>query len=246
MLEPTLPVVAVLGTAAFLVGLSKGGLGGGLGPFITILVALVTGPSRAIGVLLPILMVADVAAVWVHRHDWDRGIVLRLLPGAVVGVAVTSLFLGSVDDRAVELVLAGLSLVFVVYRLLEPRLRGLRMEVGPGLAVAAGTASGVASTIAHAGAPPVVAYLLAARTPPVTYVATTAVFFTVVNWLKVPGYLAAGLLDTSALRLAPLAVLLVPGVLVGRWLVRRIDARVFERVVLVLLVVGAVYLLVDR
>ena len=244
MVEPTFAVVAALGAAAFLVGLSKGGLGGGLGPLITILVAFVTGPSRAIALLLPVLIAADVAAVWVHRRDWDRGIVLRLLPGAVVGVAVTSLFLGSVDDRAVELVLAVLSLVFVVYRLLEPRLRGVRMEVGPLAAVAAGTASGVASTIAHAGAPPVVAYLLAARTPPVAYVATSAVFFSVVNWLKVPGYLAAGLLDGSALALAPVAVLLVPGVLAGRWLVHRVDARVFERVVLVLLVVGAVYLLV--
>jgi uncharacterized membrane protein YfcA len=244
-IEPTPSVVAVLGTAAFLIGLSKGGLGGGLGPFITVLVAVVTGPSQAIGVLLPVLMTADVAAVWVHRRDWDRNLVRRLLPGAVIGIAATSLLLGNVDDRVVEWGLIVLSVAFAAYRLIEPRLRRMQLRVGPGLALVAGAASGFTSTIAHSGTPPIAVYLLAARTPPVTYVATTAVFFFVVNWLKVPGYLAAGLLDASVLRLAPLALLLVPGVLVGRWLVDRVEQQVFERIVIGLLLFGAVYLLVS-
>lgn len=63
-------MLAVVGAAAFLIGVSKGGVGGGLGPLITILVAVATTPSQAIGVLLPLLMIGDVAAVWVHRRDW--------------------------------------------------------------------------------------------------------------------------------------------------------------------------------
>ena len=242
-LEATPVVVAALGGAAFLVGLSKAGLGGGLGPLITILVALVTTPTQAIGVLLPVLMAGDVLALATLRGRWDRSAIVALLPGAAFGVAVASLFLGTVDDRVVEVVLAVLSLLFVAYRLLEPRLLAAPPTPGRRTAVVAGVSSGVTSTVAHAGGPPVAAYLLAARVEPVAFVATSAAFFFVVNWLKVPGYVAAGLLDATVVRLAPLALFLVPGVLVGRLLVHRIDARLFERVVLVLLTVGAVNLL---
>ncbi|HSJ43555.1 MAG TPA: TSUP family transporter [Euzebyales bacterium] len=112
-LELTPLVVAVIGAAAFLIGLSKGGVGGGIGPLITILVAVIVTPSHAIGVLLPLLMIGDLAAVWVHRADWDRHIVARLLPAATAGVVVASLFLRQTSDRGIEIFLAVLSVAFV-------------------------------------------------------------------------------------------------------------------------------------
>lgn len=237
-------VIAMIGVAALLIGLSKGGIGGGMGPLITILVAVVLTPSQAIGVLLPLLMAGDVVAVWTYRHDWDRGAVARLLPAAAAGVVIASIFLRQTSERGIELFLVLLSLGFVLYRLAEPRVRGLRLRAGTPLAVAAGATSGITSTIAHAGGPPVAIYLLAAGSPPVSFVATSAVFFFIVNWLKVPGYTAAGLFAAEMLWLAPLGTLIVPGVALGRWAVRRVSPVVFERVVLALLVVGAVYLLV--
>jgi uncharacterized membrane protein YfcA len=78
----------------------------------------------------------------------------------------------------------------------------------------------------------------------VGFVATSAVFFFVVNWLKVPGYIAADLLEAGMVRVVPFALLIWPGVVVGRWLVERVDAVVFERLILVLLLVGAIYLLI--
>ena len=168
-----------------------------------------TGEAHSV---LMILMAGDVLALWTLRGRWDRAVVLAMVPGAVLGVAAASLFLGGVDDRVVEVVLAVLSLVFVVYRLVEPRLLADPPVPGRRGALVAGLASGVTSTVAHAGGPPVAAYLLAAR--------------------------------VEAVRLVPLAVFLVPGVLVGRRLVDRVDRRLFERVVLSLLVLGALYLLV--
>jgi uncharacterized membrane protein YfcA len=242
-LELTPAVLVVIGAAAFLIGLSKGGVGGGLGPLITILVAVATTPSQAIGVLLPLLMIGDVAALWVHRGDWDRPTLLRLLPSAAVGIVVASVFLRQTSDRGIELFLAALSVAFVVYRIVEPRLRRVRLHAGTPLAVTAGATSGITSTVAHAGGPPVAIYLLAAGAQPVPFVATSAAFFFVVNWLKVPGYIAADLLDLGMVRVAPFALLIWPGVTAGRWLVERVDGAVFERVILVLLLAGAAYLL---
>jgi hypothetical protein len=150
------------------------------------------------------------------------------------------------SERGLQIFLAVLSVVFVVYRLAEPRIRSFDFRPGAGWGVAAGFTSGVTSTIAHSGGPPVVVYLLASRTPPITYVATTAVFFGIVNWLKVPGYIAAGLVDFTLLtRLAPFALLTFPGALAGRFLVERVSKVVFDRIVIGLLIVGAVYLLVS-
>ena len=238
-------VAAVVSVAALLIGLSKGGLGGGVGPLITLLVALVVPADVAIGLLLPLLMVGDVSALVAHRGRWDRRLLIRLLPGAVAGVVVASVFLGRVSPELLRVTLAAVTLATVAYKVLEPRLRDRHLRVRPWHGGVAGFVSGVTSTVAHVGGPPVVVYLVLARTPAVSYVATLAVFFWVVNWIKVPGYLVAGLFEWPLLwRLAPTALLIPVGTALGRWGVHRVEQRTFDRAVLALLVVGAVLLLV--
>jgi len=68
----------------------------------------------------------------------------------------------------------------------------------------------------------------------------------VTNWIKVPYYYQAGLLNFQALLgiiwLAPLVPL---GVWIGRRLARRVDRLVFERIILVLLGITGIFLLVS-
>jgi hypothetical protein len=111
--------------------------------------------------------------------------------------------------------------------------------------VVAGASSGVTSTIAHAGGPPIAIYLLLVRATSRYYVATSALFFAVVNWLKVPGYLGAGVFDAGLIvRLAPTAALIPPGILIGRWAMGRISQQTFDRLILASLTAGAVLLLI--
>ena len=142
--------------------------------------------------------------------------------------------------------LAVFTVAFVVYRLLESRLvPSSAAAPGPIWAAVAGAGAGVTSTVAHVGGPPVAVYLLAARVPPRPYVATSAAFFFVVNWLKVPGYLGADLFDGALLRaVAPTVVLIGPGILVGRWFVTVVRQEVFDGFILASLVVGAVLLVI--
>ncbi len=109
--EITPAVLAAVAAAALLVGLAKGGLSG-LGPLLTVLVATVMPTRVAIGVLLPMLMVGDVASLVVHRGHWDQSMLRRLLPGAALGVLIASLFLQSVSERGLQIMLA-LSLVLI-------------------------------------------------------------------------------------------------------------------------------------
>lgn len=54
--------------AVLIVGLSKGGFGGGLGVLGVPLLSLAVSPVQAAAVLLPVLCVMDLASLWAFRH----------------------------------------------------------------------------------------------------------------------------------------------------------------------------------
>ena len=78
--------ILMAAVVAFLIGLSKGGLGGMLGALAVPMMALVMPAREVIGLVLPLLMFADIFAVALHWKRWDRRLVMLLIPGAVVVV----------------------------------------------------------------------------------------------------------------------------------------------------------------
>ncbi len=242
MVTPSIVVAVTL--AAFSIGLAKGGLAGA-GSLTTIIVAQAVPADVALGTLLPFLMVGDVvalSALWRHV-DWP--IVKRILPTAAVGVAGSALFLRQLSAEAIEIALVAIIVAFSAYRM--ALLAGRVPAAGPTSRLAspaagsiAGLATGVTSTIAHAGGPPVSIYLLSKGLRPLAYAGTSAAIFWAINWMKVPGYAMAGLFDWPLLwRLAPCALAIVPGVVAGRYVAARVQPRTFELMVLFGMLVGA-------
>lgn len=90
-------------------------------------------------------------------------------------------------------------------------------------------------------------YFLAARFPVQAFLGTSAWFFAVVNVSKLPFWFGLGLITPQG---AVTALLLVPVVLaaafVGRAFARRVDQRLFDRIVIVLTVIGSLSLLIPR
>jgi uncharacterized membrane protein YfcA len=237
----------VIGLAAFLTGLSKGGLGGSLGVLITPIVVLVMPSNQAVGFTLPILMLGDVFAMAAHWGYWDGKILRALLPGAIVGVTLGTFVLTNISAAVLRDALGVLVLVFFVYRLLEIRLQSrLALWKAKWLGVATGGLAGFTSTLAHAGGPPITIYLLMQKLSPPMFVATSVLFFTVVNWIKVPYYWVAGLFDfQTQLRLAWLLLAVPVGVWAGKWLTQRAPREIFDRIILVLLAITGVWLLLE-
>lgn len=229
-----------------MIGLSKGGLGGTLGALATPLMALVMPANRVIGLLLPVLMLADVFAVAWHWRRWDGRLLRLLLPGSLVGVALGMLFLSRVSPDVLKLALGIITLVFAAYKLLEERVhRRLPYRPADWHGYLAGGVAGFSSTLAHNGGPPASIYLLLQGVSPRAFIATSAVFFAILNWFKVPFYWQAGLFDARLLAQVALpAVALVPaGVWVGRWLGLRLPQRRFEQVIVVLLLLSGLLLI---
>jgi uncharacterized membrane protein YfcA len=237
-------LLAVVALTGLMIGFGKAGVAGTVGPFVTVLMALVLPADVALGLLLPMLIVADGFAMAAYWRRWDLTALRRLLVAAVIGIAIGSVTINSVNETVLRRLIAVSILAFALLFVLT---RGARMPVSAERpwAYAAGTTSGFVSTVAHSGGPPIVAYLMSTKTEPVKLVGTTIVYFTAVNLIKVPGYFYAGLFDAQLILSTAPAWISVPlGIALGKRLVHRINTVLFERLILILLVAGALVLFV--
>jgi uncharacterized membrane protein YfcA len=247
MIENHFVFYAVAGLVAFLVGLSKGGLGGTMGALATPLMALVLPGEPVIGLVLPILIFADFFAVALHWGHWNKRLILLLIPGAIVGVTIGTYLITSAPTGALRRVLGVIVLLFVVYKVFEKRiLQVITYEGRAGHGVLAGMITGFSSSLAHIGGPPVSIYLLLEDVTPRVFIATSALFFMILNWIKVPYYIYADLFNLHRLwQIAFLMPLVPAGVWVGKWLAGKVDKETFEKIIVVLLAITAVILLIE-
>lgn len=248
IVDPLFYMLAI--PAVVLLGLSKGGLAG-VGALSLPMLVFAIGPVQAAAILLPLLIVQDVVGVWAFRRTLDRFVLAWMLPGAAIGIAGGYVFAASVSPGGVMAAVGGISGLFGAYRLWTAR--AARPADHPsGIAASgwagalAGVVSGLTSQIAHAGGPPFQVWVLPRRLPPPMLAGTTAVFFAVVNWLKVPAYWALGQFTATNLRTA--AVLMpvaIASTFAGVWLVRRIEAARFYTLIYVLMIVTGAKLVWD-
>jgi uncharacterized membrane protein YfcA len=224
--------------AVTLLGLAKGGFSG-LGTLSLPLMALVVSPVQAAAIMLPTLIVQDVVSVWAYRYTWDRRNVVILVLGATFGILTGYLMAAQVSDAAIKLVVGLISIAFAVRRLVlerggrEPKATPADVPRG----MFWGWVTGFTSMIAHAGGPPFQIYVMPQRLPRDVFVGTGAVVFALINWIKVPPYLALGQFTgenmATAAALFPVAI---ASTWAGVLLVRRVSGQLFYTAVYVLLV----------
>lgn len=236
---------ALLGVAAVVVGLSKTAVPGA-GTIAVAIFAAVLPAKQSTGVLLLLLIVADIFAVTMYRRHADWKTLLRLAPAVVVGVLVGVVFLWFADDLWVKRTIGVILLAVIALTLWRRRL-GAQVAGGSHRIAAAtyGTLGGFTTMVANAAGPVMSMYFLAARFEVKAFLGTAAWFFAIVNLFKVPFSLGIGIITVPGLIVDALLVPLVVGAaFLGRWLADRMPQSVFEKLVIVFTVVGALYLLV--
>lgn len=228
--------------AALLIGFAKGGFSG-LGMLATPVLALAMPPGEAAAAVLPVLIVQDVISVWTFRRDWDGWIIAWMLPGALVGIILGYLFAASMDEHALTLAIGLLTLGFGCYRLwIERGGRVAAPSNSPGwVGTLFGVMCGLTSQISHAGSPAFQIWVTPRQLPHLRYAGTTAVLFACMNWLKVPSYLALGVIHARVLQLAALVMpVAIISTIVAIRLMYRIDPSRYYRVIYLLMVlIGA-------
>ena len=217
--------------AVLLMGLSKSGFGAGFGALATPLLALTVPVPQAAAIMLPLLLVMDAFGVKALFLQRDAALIRLLVPAGLLGTVLGTLLFGVLSPRTVAAVVGGLTLLFLAQRLLFPP----RADSKPPprwLGFILGIASGFTSFVAHAGSPPISAYVLPLRLAPLTFTATMATFFAVINLSKWLPYAWLGLIDLrnlgTSLALMPLAPV---GVWLGIRLVPHIRPVLFYRLV---------------
>lgn len=215
--------------AVLLLGLSKSGFGAGFGSLAVPMMALAVTVPQAAAILMPILFVMDIMGLTAYRGKWDAGLLRFLIPAGLVGTVIGTLLFRLLDARMVAGIVGVFTLLFLAQRLLFPP----RADSPPPPKWLGGiltVTSGFTSFVAHAGGPPVTAYVLPLRLAPVTFAATMSVFFFVINLSKWIPYGWLGLLDlrnmATSLALMPFAPI---GVLIGVRLAHRIQPKLFYR-----------------
>ncbi len=216
------------GLAAFLLGLSKGGM-----PAVAVLsvplLSLVMDPILAAGLLLPLYLVADWYAIYLFRKAFSVRNLKILLPAGAIGVLAGFFAVSNVPTDAVKLLLAVIGLSYVanafVKRLRKGDVPPRPADVPRGLFW--GSLAGLTSYIAHSGAPPYQTYVLPQKLEKMVYLGTTTIFFASVNLLKLPTFVLAGQMTWDSLSQA---VWLAPFALLGAWSGAQISRLLPERI----------------
>jgi uncharacterized membrane protein YfcA len=254
MTLPDVPVafypVAVL--AILLTGISKGGFAAGAGGLGVPLMSLFVAPPVAAGIMLPILCAMDLFGVHAYRGRWSTKHLAALVPGALIGIVLGGLAFGALPVDAVRLLLGLIAIVFSLNQAfgftqwITSKLAAERSAPGRVAGTFWGALSGFTSTLAHAGGPPFAIWMLPQKLDKTTLVATSAVFFLVVNYVKLVPYGMLGQLNTSNLTASLLFAPLAPiGIWLGVWLHKRISERSFYAISYSLLFATGVKLVWD-
>ncbi|QPL06669.1 MULTISPECIES: sulfite exporter TauE/SafE family protein [Actinomyces] len=235
---------AILVVAAAATGIAKTALPGAA-TLAVALFAAVLPAKESTGTMLVLLLIGDVLAIWMYRHDADWSELRRLVPGVLAGVVLGAVFLHLVSDEAARRLIGALLLVLIAATLALMRLPEPPEVQGPLGRAIYGTAAGFTTMAANAGGPVTTMYFLASRFSVMTFLGTTAWFFFTVNLVKLPLSIGLGLIraETLWVDLALVPVVIVSA-LAGRWLAARMDKRIFDPLVTILTVASAAHLLV--
>ena len=215
--------------AVLLLGISKSGFGAGFGSLAVPLMAMAVTVPQAAAVLMPVLLLMDLLGIAVFRKDFDKALLKFLVPFALVGTLIGALLFKLLDAKVVAGMVGAFTLLFLAQRLLFPP----RPDSPPPprwLGALLTITSGFTSFIAHAGGPPISAYVIPLRLSPLKFTATLAFLFFVINLSKWIPYAWLGLLDmrnlSTSLVLLPLAPI---GVWIGVRVARRVSPLLFYR-----------------
>ena len=231
---------------ALLIGMSKTGVPG-VSMIVVPTLAIIFGGKQSTGVLLPILILADVfAVIYYHRHaEWKH--LVRALPWAFAGLFL-ALWIGNlVNDLQFKRIIA--ITVFISIGIMVWKDYCYKKEFTPDkwwFAAIMGIIGGFATMIGNVAGPIFAIYLLAMHLNKKSFIGTTAWFFFIVNLSKFPmQVLVWKNINPNTLLVD---ILVFPAIAIGAWMgviiVKRIPEMAYKWFVIVITVLSAFLILI--
>ena len=233
--------------AALFAGLSKSGFGP-FGLLSVIFMAEILPARESTGIVLPLLIFADLLAVWAFHEHASWSTLRALLPATLAGIVTGWWIMPRIPTEFFGHTLGWIIIVLIFIILIQRTRPQLLTFIThhPLLGFFCGWSAGITTMLANAAGPITAFYFLSQRTTKMVMVGTGAWFYFTINLAKLPFSFQLGLLNTKSLLLD---ALLLPGVFLGFWLgrslLKKISQNLFEWI-LIFMAFGAALRMVTK
>ncbi len=225
-------------------GIVKGAVGAGA-PVVAIpILSLLFNVPFAVAVMSFPNLWSNIFQGWANRaHLLHRRFVLSLAISGAAGAIIGTLFLAWLPERPLTLILAGILVLYLGFRVLRPDWK-ISQETADSLVIPAGAIGGILQGAAGLSAPVSVTFLNAMKLERKTFIATISIFFIAMSLVQVPTLWKMGIMGHDEFRLSLMALVpLLGGMPIGSWAARHVSRETFDKLILSLLTLVATRLL---
>jgi uncharacterized membrane protein YfcA len=232
----------LLEICSFFIGLSKTGIPG-FGILGISLTAMILPTKVSTGVVLPLLIMGDIFAISYYKKRVIWKYILRVLPFTSFGIIIGYFLMGKINDRQLS-VFIGLVILLIIGLNYWWNKKNIKIPQKIYFGVFIGISAGITTMMANAAGPILIIYLIAMKLPKTEFVGTSAWYFFILNWFKVPFSVNLGLININSLKLN---LLLFPSVIIGAisgvLLLKKIPQKIFDQIVQILVIISALKLI---
>ena len=230
--------------AVFLLGVSKSGIKG-VSIIIVVILAFVFGEKASTGILLPMLISADVLAVIYYNRHADWAVIKKLIPWMVVGVLVGVWVGNDIPEVVFKRLMAIIILVSVIIMLYLEKRKSTNVPNNRLFSTGMGFLTGFATMIGNLAGPIANIYFLTMRFQKNEFIGTAAWLFFIINLIKLPFHIF--IWNTVTIESLVLNSVLLPavaaGFLLGAYIVKLISNVNYRRFILVVTAIGGLIML---
>ncbi|MCL6296294.1 sulfite exporter TauE/SafE family protein [Jejuia spongiicola] len=230
--------------AVFLLGVAKAGVKG-LGIIIVIILAFVFGEKASTGVLLPMLIAADIlAVVYYNRHtQWEY--IKKLMPWMIIGVLIGVWVGNDISEVLFKRIMAIIIIVSVLIMFYTEKRQSSTIPKNKVFSSSVGFLAGFTTMVGNLAGPISNIYFLATRLPKNEFIGTAAWLFFIINVFKLPFHFLIWntvTKDTLILNSALVPVVLI-GFFLGAYIVKLITNVNYRRFILIVTALGGLVML---
>ncbi len=230
--------------AVFLLGLSKSGIKG-IGILIVVILAFVFGEKASTGILLPMLIAADVFAVIYYNRHAQWHIIKKLMPWMVVGVLMGVWVGNDISAMVFKRLMAVIIIISVLIMFYSENRKSNNVPKNKLFAIITGFLAGFTTMIGNLAGPISNIYFLAMRFPKNEFIGTAAWLFFIINVFKLPFHMFVW--KTVTYQTLVLNSVLLPAVIIGfflgAYIVRFISNVNYRRFILAVTALGGIIML---